>query len=148
MIIIESKSPVRRAFFITMTTKDTFIINSVSPVNTARHQAIIAQLSALIQNKTNIEIIFFYGDAILIAKEGCSQRQIQQHWVDFAEKYGIELAICSTGAIKRAIVNEEEAEINNYPVNLHPAFHFETLQLVAEAIASNQTIKEFSNHDQ
>jgi tRNA 2-thiouridine synthesizing protein D len=58
--------------------------------------------------------VFFYHDGVLTAGDRYvapqDQSDVHQRWVDLQKESGVELAICIAAALKRGMLNDEEAE--------------------------------------
>ena len=134
-------------FFDYMKTNDSIIIVSTAPGNEMAHNAALQSINKCITLGQAISSIFFYGDAIEIAKTNTEFQSLQQQWITLTNTQNIKLAVCISGALNRHIIDTEEAEIQNVPSNLHPAFLFSSLSVIAEAISESTTILEFGNHD-
>ena len=69
-------------------------------------------LSALSKEHT-IKRIFFYGDGVLNASHLNTPPQdeinLYKGWADLADKHGLELVVCIASALRRGVIDQEEA---------------------------------------
>lgn len=69
---------------------------------------------ALIDSEHRVHRIFFYGDAVQLASHNTAQPQDQQdlfkEWRELIEKHELDAVVCIAAALKRGIINQEEAQ--------------------------------------
>jgi tRNA 2-thiouridine synthesizing protein D len=89
----------------------------------------------------SIHRVFFYHDGVHTASALSVPPQdepsAQPDWIELAREHDIELAVCIAAALKRGLVNREEAE--RYDLqgdNAHEAFSIVGLGQLIEAIGS------------
>lgn len=101
---------------------------------------------AVIAKNHQILQVFFYQDGVNHANNliyiPTDALQIITLWQELAEKHKFELAICSTSALLRGIVDESFAEQYEKPIhNLNPAFKMSSLtQMYAAATQADRFI--------
>jgi tRNA 2-thiouridine synthesizing protein D len=102
--------------------------------------------TASIQAGHSFYRIFFYHDGVYNANELITPPQdeinIPQQWQHLAEANTIDMVVCVASALKRGIVDKNEAERYDKPsFNLHNGFEISGLgQLVDAAIHSDRLI--------
>ncbi len=101
---------------------------------------------AVIAKSHQIQQVFFYQDGVHHANNliyiPTDELQIISLWQTLAEENNFELAICSTSALLRGIVDEPFAEhYEKNSTNLNPAFKMSSLtQMYAAAAEANRFI--------
>jgi tRNA 2-thiouridine synthesizing protein D len=102
--------------------------------------------SALVENGHQLYRVFFYHDAVHSASALATPAQDEPnhliHWQTLAEKHNIDLVICIASALKRGILNEQEAQRYERPShNLAQPFVIGGLgQLVDAAVVSDRLV--------
>lgn len=93
--------------------------------------------------------VFFYHDGIHTGSSLAVPPQDEPSplpgWVELAERHDVELAVCIAAALKRGLVNAEEAD--RYELggrNLHPAFAIVGLGQLIEAIGTTDRFITFA----
>ncbi|BCE01800.1 sulfurtransferase complex subunit TusD [Marinicellulosiphila megalodicopiae] len=97
------------------------------PLDSA-HRTAIRFCNALIAKNHQIEQIFFYQDAVILASNLLVPAQdeypTQQNWLDFSNQNQIELNVCVSAAIKRGVLNDADcARYNKNQSNVHSCFN-------------------------
>lgn len=103
--------------------------------------------SAAIEAGHQIYRVFFYNDGVhggsqlLTPPQG--EANISQQWQTLAEQQGIKLTVCIASALRRGLVNQQEAERHEYKnSNLNePAYDLQGLgELADSALHSDRLI--------
>lgn len=101
---------------------------------------------ALLENGHSIYRVFFYHDAVhhgsLLATPQQDDVNLTQEWQRLAHKHNVDLVVCIAAALKRGLLNEQEANRYEKPAfNLAPGFEISGLgQLVDAAVISDRLI--------
>ena len=101
---------------------------------------------ALFENGHSIYRIFFYHDAVhhgsALATPQQDEVNLLNQWQLLAQQHNFELIICIAAALKRGLLNEQEAARYEKPAfNLAPSFEISGLgQLVDAAVISDRLI--------
>lgn len=102
--------------------------------------------TALLDQGHKLYRIFFYHDAVHNASSLTTPSQDEAHlpqqWLQLGEKHGIDLVVCIAAALKRGLLNQQEADRHEKPgFNLAKGFSLGGLgQLVDAAVASDRLI--------
>ncbi|MEJ2418878.1 MAG: sulfurtransferase complex subunit TusD [Exilibacterium sp.] len=102
-------------------------------------------LAALRQGH-RIHRLFFYADGVQNATALASPPQdevhLQERWQQMARDYQIDMVVCVAAALRRGIINSEEAQRYQKPAaNLLPGFDISGLgQLLEAAVSSDRLI--------
>lgn len=102
--------------------------------------------SALLENGHSLYRVFFYCDGIQAASDFATppqdELQLTQAWQSLANKYQVDLAVCIAAALKRGLLNSQEAaRYEKQASNLAKGFELAGLgQLVDAAITSDRLI--------
>lgn len=109
--------------------------------NSAYHFAL-----ALLESGHKLYRVFFYHDAIHTASSLSTPQQDEFHfteaWQSLANKYDVDLVVCIAAALKRGLLNEQEASRYDKPAaNLAEGFEISGLgQLVDAAVVSDRLV--------
>lgn len=101
---------------------------------------------ALLENGHTLYRVFFYHDAIHTASSLSTPQQDELHfteaWQSLANKYHVDLVVCIAAALKRGLLNEQEASRYDKPAaNLAEGFEISGLgQLVDAAVVSDRLV--------
>ncbi len=94
----------------------------------------------------HIHRVFFYHDAVHVANAYAvapqDETDITRLWAEFASANQIELAVCVAAALRRGVLNADEAErYSRAGANLLPPFQITGLgQLVEAAITADRLV--------
>lgn len=123
-----------------------FLINvCAGPPSQAASSALRFCRAALSQGHS-IERVFFYSDGVYNANNLLSppsdEANTQQQWVELHEEYSIELCVCIAAAVRRGMLNQEEASrYDKLGANVSEPFIVSGLgQLVEGAVNADRTI--------
>ncbi|ROS00074.1 tRNA 2-thiouridine synthesizing protein D [Sinobacterium caligoides] len=101
---------------------------------------------ALLASEHQLLRVFFYHDAVhtasLLATPPQDESSLYDGWRQLAEKHNLDLVICVAAALKRGILDEQEAgRWNKLSHNLGPAFTLSGLgQLIDATIKADRHI--------
>lgn len=101
---------------------------------------------ALLENDHTLYRVFFYHDAIHTASTLTTPPQDEmnftQNWQALAQQYNVDLVVCIAAALKRGLLNEQEAaRYDKSTHNLADGFHISGLgQLLDAAVVSDRLI--------
>jgi len=101
---------------------------------------------AALENGHNIYRVFLHGDGVLCATHLTTSAQdeinINQLWHELAEQYKLDVVVCVASALKRGILNQDEAiRYNKEHFNLSSAMELSGLgQLIDAANHSDRVI--------
>lgn len=101
---------------------------------------------ALTQQDHKLLRVFFYHDGVHNASALISPPQdelnLNQAWQDLAQEHQVDLVVCIAAALRRGVINEEEAQrYNKNAANLSSGFTLSGLgQLVEAAIISDRLV--------
>lgn len=104
--------------------------------------------TALIEQGHSLKRVFFYGDGIHIANNLSTPQQgeenLQERWQQLAKDSHCELIICIAAALKRGLLNEQEATRYEKPAfNLAEGFEISGLGQLAEAAITCDRVVNF-----
>ena len=97
------------------------------PYLSENHETAFYVCEAVLSAGHSVSQIFFYADAVTIANTLTVPHQNetnwQQGWLELAAKYEFELIVCVAAALRRGVVNDQEAANNGLSAaNCHPGF--------------------------
>lgn len=101
---------------------------------------------ALLEKGHTLYRVFFYHDAVHTASSLVTPPQdeihLTQNWQSIAQKHNIDLVVCIAAALKRGLLNQQEANRYEKPAaNLAEGFEISGLgQLVDAAVISDRLI--------
>ena len=101
---------------------------------------------ALLKSEHRLYRVFFYHDAVhtasLLSTPPQDDINFTQNWQALAQKYQIDLVVCIAAALKRGLLNQQEATRYDKPsCNLAEGFEISGLgQLVDAAVVSDRLI--------
>ena len=101
---------------------------------------------ALLENGHSLYRVFFYHDAVhtasFLATPPQDETHFTQNWQALAQKHNIDLVVCIAAALKRGLLNQQEAMRYEKPAfNLAEGFEISGLgQLVDAAVMSDRLI--------
>jgi tRNA 2-thiouridine synthesizing protein D len=109
-------------------------------------RAALSFARAVVAGGHHIHRVFFYHDAVHVANSYAvtpqDETDISKRWAEFAAVHGIELAVCVAAALRRGVLNADEAErYDRAGANLLPPFQITGLgQLVEAAINADRLV--------
>lgn len=101
---------------------------------------------ALLESGHTLYRVFFYHDAVHTASSLTTPPQDESHltqqWQTLAQTYKVDLVVCIAAALKRGLLNEQEASRYDKPAaNLAKGFEISGLgQLVDAAVVSDRLV--------
>ncbi len=101
---------------------------------------------ALLESGHTLYRVFFYHDAVHAASSLITPPQdeihLTQNWQAIAQKHNVDLVVCIAAALKRGLLNQQEATRHEKPAaNLAEGFEISGLgQLVDAAVISDRLI--------
>jgi len=101
---------------------------------------------ALLENGHTLYRVFFYHDAVHLASSLATPPQDEIHfteeWQKLAQQHNIDLVVCIAAALKRGLLNQQEAQRYEKPAhNLAAGFDISGLgQLLDAAVTSDRLI--------
>ncbi|MCP4595817.1 sulfurtransferase complex subunit TusD [Neptuniibacter sp.] len=103
---------------------------------------------ALLEEGHELFRVFFYSDGVLAANQLVSPPQdennIPDQWSALADKHKLDLVVCIAAAVKRGVIDENEAKRYEKPAsNLQNTFELSGLGQLAEAIAISDRVITF-----
>ncbi len=102
--------------------------------------------AALLENGHTLYRVFFYHDAVHTASSLATPPQDEtfftQNWQTLAQQHNIDLVVCIAAALKRGLLNQQEAVRYEKPAaNLAEGFEISGLgQLVDAAVMSDRLV--------
>jgi tRNA 2-thiouridine synthesizing protein D len=98
----------------------------------------------------SIHRVFFYGDSVnSISNLRVTPRDeinLASQWTEFANKHTIDLVVCIAAAVKRGVLDENEAKRHNKAAaNLMPGFQLSGLGQLADAQIQSDRLITFGN---
>lgn len=98
-----------------------YLINVTAPPSSQTSLSALRFCQALLKKGHNISRVFFYGDGVYNANSLLSppsdENNMEQLWRDFGSYEEVELVVCIAAAVRRGLLNEEEAKRYNKPAN-------------------------------
>lgn len=103
---------------------------------------------ALIEKGHKLECVFFYREGISNANQLVSpasdEFDLVRAWQSLAEQYNTRLNVCVAAALRRGVIDQQEAESLQLMVsNLQPGFTLSGLGTLAEAMLTSDRIVQF-----
>jgi len=119
-----------------------------SPFNSPCAQTALRFTQAALNAGHGIHRVFFYGDGVFVGSHlNAPQRDelnIYQVWTDLANKYQLDLVVCIAAALKRGVLDEQEAKRHEKAhFNLAPPFQLSGLGQLADAMMTSDRIVTF-----
>lgn len=114
--------------------------------NTSANFTAIQYCKAVLESEHTLYRLFFYGEGVHSASMLCTPPQdelnLPEQWKTLIHEHNIDAVVCIAAALRRGILNEEEALRYEKPShNLTPAFELSGLgQLVDAAVTSDRII--------
>ena len=103
---------------------------------------------AVLARGHRVQKVFFYQDGVLNANRLTSpasdETDLVASWRELASRYGIELDVCVAAALRRGVVDEEQARALQLPAwNVEPPFVLSGLGPLAEAALGVDRLVQF-----
>jgi tRNA 2-thiouridine synthesizing protein D len=117
-----------------------------APASSQAPRTALRFVRAALERGHTIDRVFFYHDGVLVANALAAPPQAEAdlgaEWAALAETTGIELAVCVAAALRRGVVDADEAERYERPAtNLRPPFTILGLgQLVDAALEADRVV--------
>lgn len=117
-----------------------------APFSSGASQTALKFARALLSEGHEVYRVFFYQDGVHTGSQLTSPPQGEQHlcdeWQALARQHSLDLVICIAAALRRGIVNREEADRYELPGhNLAPEFTISGLgQLLDAAVKADRLI--------
>ncbi len=117
-----------------------------APYSSQASQTALYFARALFAAGHTIERVFFYQDGVhvanLLAAPPQDERNLTQEWQILAREHQFELAVCIAAALRRGVLDQQEAERYSKPsANLASGFQIAGLgQLLDAAVHSDRLI--------
>lgn len=117
-----------------------------APFSSSASQTALKFAQALLAEGHDIYRVFFYQDGVHTANELVCPPQDEQNlcleWQSLARAYSLDLVVCIAAALRRGVINAEEAErYDKATQNLAPTFSISGLgQLLDAAVKSDRLI--------
>lgn len=117
-----------------------------SPTSSRAHISALGFVRAALQAGHRITRVFFYHDAVNIGSSLIvtpqDETDVGDGWVDVARGHGVELCLCIAAALRRGVINAEEAaRYERSAANLREPFVIVGLgQLAAAVIESDRVV--------
>jgi len=92
-----------------------------------------------------VELVFFFHDGVYNGVKAPALNHagatLARQWSQFAAEHGARLAVCVTTALRRGVLDEEQARRHGTAAVLHPGFSLAGLgQLLEAAVHSDRLI--------
>lgn len=124
-----------------------FTINVCAPpLSSQAADSALRFCQAALATGHQIERVFFYGDGVLnsngLISPPSDETNLHQQWCQLAEQHRVTLIVCIAAAVRRGMLNQEEAERYEKAQHNVPApFEVSGLgQLVDGMVTSDRTI--------
>ena len=118
------------------------------PYGTQNASSALLFTRALMKVGHRLESIFFYHEGVLNANQlstpDSNEMDIVREWTKLHEKSGVILNICVAAALRRGIINAQEAarlRLENF--NLQPGFKLSSLSALSEAVLNCNRLVQF-----
>lgn len=99
---------------------------TTAPFLGVQHALALRFVRQWLASGNRIKRVFFYGDATLVANANIQPPQGQvsltEQWAQWAHTSGVPLQVCIANAIRRGLLDQDEAQRYNKAQTLHPAF--------------------------
>lgn len=103
---------------------------------------------ALLSSGHSIERIFFYGDGVYLGNMNTAQPQdeydLQSNWKNFIESHNLDSVICIATALKRGIIDEQEAQRYSLTPVTGAPFELSGLGQLVDCCASSDRVITFA----
>lgn len=123
-----------------------YLINVIAPPSSQTSLSALRFCQALLKKGHNISRVFFYGDGVYNANSLLSppsdENNMEQLWRDFGSNEEVELVVCIAAAVRRGLLNEEEAKRYNKPAsNIQAPFIVSGLgQMIEGAVLADRSL--------
>lgn len=121
-----------------LTPKTFSLLIRSSPVSGMQHTLALDFVTAALIQGHVIKRVFFYQDGVYVALPQQSpqgQTSINEQWLALAQQGNFPLQCCIANAVRRGLLDEEEAVRYNRPVTLTTGF---TLRGLGEMVSAQQ----------
>ncbi|MGL5291177.1 MAG: sulfurtransferase complex subunit TusD [Vibrionaceae bacterium] len=104
--------------------------------------------TALLKKGHQLPQVFFYHDGVLnasaLVSPASDEFDLVNAWQELAKNYHVELQTCVAAALRRGVVNKEEAQLQQLPAfNMADFFAQSGLGSLAEALLSADRVVQF-----
>lgn len=123
-----------------------YLINVTAPPSSQTSLSALRFCQALLRKGHNISRVFFYGDGVYNANSLLSppsdENNMEQLWREFGQGENIELIVCIAAAVRRGLLNEEEAKrYDKAASNIQSPFVVSGLgQMIEGAVLADRTL--------
>ncbi len=119
-----------------------------SPASSRAHISALGFVRAALEGGHRITRVFFYHDAVTIGSNLIvtpqDETDVGGAWVDVAREHGVELCLCIAAALRRGVINGEEAQrYERGAANLREPFEIVGLGQLAAAIIESDRVVTF-----
>lgn len=126
------------------------LVIHASPFSTQTSSTAYRYAKCLLDEGHQIYRIFYYGDGVLVANQQITPPQDESNlltaWQALAEEHALDLVVCIAAAVKRGVLDENEAKRYEKPnANLASGFELSGLGQLAEAIAVSDRVVTFGS---
>jgi len=124
------------------------IVIHASPTNAQSAATALRYASTLLDEGHELYRVFFYSEGVAIANSLIAPPQDETHlpkeWQALAIKHDLDLVVCIAAAVKRGVLNDNEAKRYEKPAgNISSGFELSGLGQLAEAIALSDRVVTF-----
>lgn len=123
------------------------LILTRSPLESGLNAAAAEFTAAVLRKGHRIDRVFMYKDAAYTALSEQTPPQGQEPafapWLKLLESHSFPLQVCIANAIRRGVLNEDEANRYEKKPTIHPAFELCGLGEVASAFAESDRVITF-----
>ncbi|MBB6521971.1 sulfurtransferase complex subunit TusD [Pseudoteredinibacter isoporae] len=123
-----------------------YLINVSAPPSSQSSLSALRFCRALLKQEHELLRVFFYGEGVYNANSLLSppsdENNMEQLWREFAQTHKVELVVCIAAAVRRGLLNEEEAQRYDKPAsNIQAPFIVSGLgQLVEASVLADRTM--------
>lgn len=121
-----------------------------SQVSGQAEQSALRFVQAALKNQHKVHRVFFYGDSVTLASDlkvvPRDETNSTQQWRTLAQEHHIDLVVCIAAAVKRGILNEQEAKRHTKAAaNLSSGFELSGLGQLADAMLVSDRLVTFGD---
>ena len=124
----------------------TILVKS-SPFGDETNETAAAFVAAVLGSGHEIDRVFFYQDAVFTGSNTLTPPQGQtphhKHWLELKKQHSIPLQICIANALRRGILDADEARRYDQHQTLHESFELCGLGEMAEAMRNSDRLITF-----
>lgn len=123
-----------------------YFINVSAPPSSQSSLNALRFCRALLKQEHEIVRVFFYGEGVYNANSLLSppsdENNMEQLWQEFGQNHQVELVVCIAAAVRRGLLNEEEAKRYDKPAsNIKAPFVVSGLgQLIEASVLADRTM--------